>query len=193
MYSKLLKLICASNPQRTSMHSTIRVKESQFMSRFIKHVGLLSLLILLGATAMPASQRVLPGKHPGYLHALTTLRSARWFLNHQPRDRKVCAGEDVAILEIDAAINEIKRASIDDGKDIYDHPIIDVNQRGSLLLRSIETLNKAHADIDQEVDNPEVRDLRHRALEHIDRATRAADRAHTDCAQGYGPQRCVAA
>jgi hypothetical protein len=193
MYSTLPRSISAAKPQRMSMHFTVRVNESEFMSRFIKHVGLLSLLILMGATAMPASPRVLPGKDPGYLHALTTLRTARWFLNHQARDRKVYAGEDVAILEIDAAINEIKRASIDDGKDIYDHPIIDVNQRGSRLLRSIETLNMAHADIDQEEDNPEVRDLRHRALEHINRATRAADRAHTECAQGYGPQRCVAA
>ena len=57
MYSKLLSLICAARPQRKSMHFTVRVKESQFMSRFTKYVGLLSLLIRMGAAAMPASPR----------------------------------------------------------------------------------------------------------------------------------------
>jgi len=107
-------------------------------------------------------------------------------LNHQPGDRKVYAREDFAIQEIDAAIKEIKRASIDDGKNIYDHPNIDVKKLGSRLLRAIETLNKAHADIDQEEDNSEVRDLRHRALEHIDRATSAGDRAHTEWLKDRG-------
>jgi hypothetical protein len=178
MYSKLLKLICAARPQRKSMHSTARVRESQFMSRFTKYVGLPLLMIFMGAAVMPASAQELPGRHPFYQHALTDLRTARWLLSHQPGDRGVYAGEDVAIEEIDAAINEIKRASSDDGKDINVRPDIDVKERGSRLLRAIETLNKAHADIDQEEDNADVRDLRHQALWHIDRAARAADQAH---------------
>ena len=138
----------------------------------------LALLLLLGVAALPGNSQVLPGKHPGYLHALSDLRTARWFLYHQPGDRKVYSDEDVAIQEIDAAIAEIKRASIDDGKDLNDHPAIDVKDHGSRLLRAIETLKKAHSDIDQEEDNPDVRELRHRASEHIERATKAAERAH---------------
>jgi hypothetical protein len=57
MYSKLPKLIFAAKPQRMTMHFTVRVKESQFVSRFTKYVGLLSLLIPMGAGAMPASPR----------------------------------------------------------------------------------------------------------------------------------------
>ena len=148
------------------------------MSRFTKNAGMLPVLILIGVAAMAASAQELPGSHPFYQHALTDLRTARWYLSHQPGDRGVYAGEDVAIEEIDAAINEIKRASSDDGKDINVHPDVDVKERGSRLLRAIETLNKAHSDIDREEDNAEVRDLRHRALWHIDRATRAADQAH---------------
>ena len=180
MYSKLLKLICAARPQRNSMHSTVRAKESQFMSSFTKYVVLLPLMILMGAASMPASAQELPGSHPYYQHALTDLRTARWLLSHQPGDRGVYAGEDVAIEEIDAAIDEIKRASSNDGKDINVRPDIDVKERGSRLLRAIETLNQAHADIDREEDNAEVRDLRHRALWHIDRATKAADHAHAE-------------
>jgi hypothetical protein len=90
------------------------------------------------------------------------------------------ADADVAITEIDAAIREIKRASIDDSKDLNDHPAVDVKEHGSRLLKSIETLKKAHADIDKEEDNPDVRELHHRALEHIDRAIHAAEDAHAN-------------
>src|SRR5271170_4247522 len=136
-------------------------------------------LAFLGLAAGAANAQMLPGKHPGYLHSLSDLRAARWFLYHQPGDSIVASDEDLAITEIDAAIGEIKRASLDDGKNLNDHPAVDVKEHGSRLLKSIETLRKAHADIDHEEDNPDGRELRHRALEHIDRAIRAAESAHT--------------
>jgi len=139
---------------------------------------LAALALVAGMTPLISSAQVLPGKHPGYLHSLSDLRAARWFLNHQPGDTKVYEGEDEAIREIDAAIGEIKKASIDDGKDLNDHPAVDVKEHGSRLLKSIETLKKARADIEHEEDNPDVRELRHRAFEHIDKAIKAADHAH---------------
>src|ERR1700758_2720053 len=80
--------------------------------------------MLLAALPFVASAD-LPGKHPYYLHALTDLRTARWMLEHRPGDAAVSGQEDVAITEIDGAIGEIKRASIDDGKDVHDHPKAD--------------------------------------------------------------------
>lgn len=148
------------------------------MKPIVKCIAALALVI--GITPLISMAQVLPGKHPGYLHSLTDLRTARWFLYHQPGDAKVYAGEDVAIGEIDAAIGEIKKASIDDGKDLNDHPNVDVKEHGSRLLKSIETLKKAHADIDKEEDNPEAKQLRHRALEHIDKAIKAAEHAHSE-------------
>ena len=141
---------------------------------------ILILAALVGLAPLSAMSQQLPGKHPGYLHALTDLRSARWFLYHQPGDSKVSGDEDVGITEIDAAINEIKHASIDDGKDLNDHPAVDTKEHGSRLLKAIETLKKAHADVSGEEDNPQVRELRHRALEHINRALHAAEHAHTE-------------
>jgi hypothetical protein len=135
-------------------------------------------LLLAALAPLAANAQVLPGAHPGYLHSLSDLRAARWFLYHQPGDPKVYADEDVAISEIDATIADIKKASIDDHKDLNDHPNVDVKEHGSRLLKSIETLKKAHADIDKEEDNPEAKGLRHRALEHIDRAIHAAEKAH---------------
>jgi len=139
--------------------------------------GPAALLVLVGL-AMSAGAQQLPGAHPYYLHALSDLRAARWFLYHQPGDARVYAGEDVAISEIDAAIGEIKRASIDDGKNLNDHPNVDVKEKGSRLLKSIETLKKARADIDHEEDNPQAQGLKHRVIEHLDKAIHAAEQAH---------------
>ncbi len=139
-----------------------------------------AMLVIALAAPLASMAQTLPGKHPGYLHALTDLRTARWFLYHQPGDPKVYASEDVAITEIDAAIGEIKKASIDDGKDINDHPEVDVKEHGSKLLKAIETLKKAKADITKEEDNPEAREFRHKAVEHIDRALKSAEKAHAE-------------
>jgi hypothetical protein len=147
------------------------------MTKLAKYFAFLA---LLGITQLPATAQTLPGKHPGYLHALSDLRAARWLLNHQPGDAKVYSGEDVAIQEVDAAMAEIKKASIDDGKNLNDHPAIDVKEHGSRLLRAAETLHRAHSDIDGEEDNPEVREVRHHALEHIQKAIDATNHAHAE-------------
>jgi hypothetical protein len=54
-----------------------------------------------------AANADLPGNHPAYLHALSDLRAARWMLEHRAGDAAVSGQEDVAITEIDAAINEM--------------------------------------------------------------------------------------
>jgi len=145
-----------------------------------------AVLVLAGLAQALAVGQTLPGKHPGYLHALTDLRTARWLLSHQAGDAKVYGGEDVAISEIDAAIGEIKKASIDDGKDLNDHPPVDVKEHGSRLLKAMEAIQKAHDDINHEEDNPEVAQLRHQALDHIQRAHDAANRAHAEWLKEMG-------
>lgn len=120
----------------------------------------------------------LPGQHPYYLHALSDLRDARWLLSHQPGDTKVYEGEDVAIDQVNGAIGDIKKASIDDGKDINDHTNVDAPDHGSRLLKAIEALQKAKDDVNQEEDNPEARGLKHRTLEHLSKAIKGADKAH---------------
>jgi hypothetical protein len=132
--------------------------------------------LALALSTVPAMAD-LPGAHPAFLHALTDLRTARWFLLHQPGDVKVYEGEDVAIGQIEGAIADIKRAAIDD-KDINDHPNVDVKEHGSRLLKAIETLDAAARDVNQEEDNPTTRDLKRRSLDHIRVAHDAAVRAH---------------
>jgi hypothetical protein len=127
------------------------------------------LLVLTGAGSLPVSADI-PGAHPGYLRALSDLRWARAYAsrdNPGPRDHFV-------IDEIDRAINEIKIASIDDGKNLNDHPPIDANLdfRGR-FRRALDLLNHAHRAVAKEEDNVYAQGLQQRALDHIDKAHHA--------------------
>src|SRR5580658_7324054 len=148
----------------------------------LKHknwLGASALMVLMFAPF--ATNADTPGKHPYYLHALTDLRAARWLLEHRPGDARVSGHEDEAIGAVDAAINEIKHAAIDDGKDIHDHPGVDAPaEYGGRLHRASEILHKTRNDVAREEDDPALRGLRNRAVGHIDEAIRQTDRAIFD-------------
>ena len=145
------------------------------MKRSIKL--LLSGCALLLALPFAANADV-PGQHPYYLHALSDLRGARWMLEHRPGGVAVSGDEDVAIREIDEAIREIRAAAIDDGKDIHDHMPIEVPTNPRARLHGAhDLLWKVHSDVAREEDDPITRQLRNRAVGHIDAALAATDRA----------------
>ena len=140
--------------------------------------------VLLSSFSFCASADM-PGKHPFYLHALSDLRTARWMLEHRPGDAAVSGQEDVAITEIDAAIGEIKRAAIDDGKDIHDHPKVDAPaDHPGRLHKALELLRKTHNDVAREEDDPLTKGLRNRAVGHIDGAIHATEGAIHDVKTG---------
>ncbi len=132
-----------------------------------------------------AAHADVPGRHPAYLHALSDLRAARWMLEHRPGDAAVSGQEDVAINQIDAAIGEIKKAAIDDGKDVHDHMgATDVEGRPGRLHKALELLRKTHDDVAREEDDPMVKGLRNRAVGHIDAAIEATRHALGDVEHG---------
>lgn len=139
-------------------------------------------LVAVMAVLLPFGARAdVPGKHPYYLHALSDLRTARSLIERRPGDARVSGHEDVAIREIDAAIGEIKAASIDDGKDLHDHPAIDVsNEHNGRLHRAVEVLKKVERDLSKEEDNPTVRNLRSRAEHHVGNAIHETESALYD-------------
>jgi hypothetical protein len=144
----------------------------------------LSGVLLLLALPFAANADV-PGKHPYYLHALSDLRAARWMLEHRPGDVAVSGNEDVGITEIDKAIGEIKRAAIDDGKNIQDHPPAELpNDRPGRLHKALDLLREVHSEVNREEDDPMTRGLRDRALHHIDEAIRATEGAVADVRTG---------
>src|SRR5271165_1831200 len=117
------------------------------------------------------------GRHPAYLHALTDLRHARAHLEHGDGGQ-LRHEQSEAIRQIDAAIGEIKKASIDDGKDLNDHPPVDAGlDHTGRLHRAKQLLEKAHEDIAHEEDNSFAQGLQQRAFGHIDKAIHNVDEA----------------
>jgi hypothetical protein len=139
----------------------------------------ISLVALVLALFLPfaAQQLEAQGKHPHYLRALSDLRTARALLQ-RPNGGALHAEEKAAIHKIDDAIGEIKKASIDDGKNIEDHEPVDAHLpwRGR-LHKSRDLLDKAYGDCSKEEDDPYTRGLQARVLVHIKEAHHHVDEA----------------
>ena len=134
--------------------------------------------LIAAAAPMTVQAQEVPGPHPAYLHALSDLRAARHYLNDGWAWAPVRHDDDEAIREIDAAINEIKVASIDDGKgDADPFPIDRGLSPHDRFRKANELLAGAHHDLDHAEDVPSSRGLRDRALMHIDRAHQVVDNA----------------
>jgi tetratricopeptide (TPR) repeat protein len=119
-----------------------------------------------------------PGEHPHYLHALSDLRAARWMIEHRPGDWPRTVDEVEAVKRIDRAIDEIKKAAIDDGKNLADHPRVDEHpDHIGRLHEAVDYLRKAHEDVNKEEDNAFAYGLKNRALMHISEAIRLTERA----------------
>jgi hypothetical protein len=137
---------------------------------------LAGIAFLAGCVAAPP-----PHHHPAYLHSLSDLRAARWMIEHRPGDWAQTTDEVEAVRQIDAAINDIKKAAIDDGKNLNDHPPIDEHpdHRGR-IHEALSFLRKARADISSDEDNGFAGGLRNRAIGHIDGAIQAARRVFSE-------------
>ena len=153
---------------------------NSYNKRMLRGHLFLLVVLLAGCATQPP-----PSRHPAYLHALSDLRTARWMLEHRPGDAAVSVHESEAISEIDHAIAELKRAAIDDGKNIHDHPRTDVpNDYRGRLHKAADLLRKVHADTYREEDNPNAVGLRDRAIGHVDAALHATEQAIHDVEVG---------
>ena len=142
--------------------------------RTMRHCILLAFFLAI-CSAMSIADT--PGKHPAYLHALSDLRHARAYLDRLTPSDRLDNEEEHAIREIDAAIREIKQASIDDGKNLNDHPPVDTHlDRKGRYHKALELLDRAHHDVSEKESDQFAQGLRHRALEHIDGAHGIVDR-----------------
>jgi len=140
--------------------------------KFALAACLMTLVLALAVQATPAPQR-----HPAYLHALSDLRDARAHLE-RPDHGELRHEEKDAVDEIDRAIDEIKKAAIDDGKNPSDHMLVDAHLPwAGRLHKALDLLDKAHHDIAKEEDDGAAVGLQHRALEHIDKAHRHVEEA----------------
>lgn len=145
----------------------------------MRRFQLFLLFAALAATAPVAMQaQEVPGPHPAYLRALSDLRAARHYLNDGWAWEPVRRDDNAAIREIDAAISEIKQASIDDGKGLNDPFPIDTHLSPRDRFRKAnELLWSAHNDLARAEDVPAARGLRNRAIAHVDHAHQITDNA----------------
>lgn len=136
------------------------------------------LMVAAGPMAVQSQAQQVPGPHPAYLHALDDLRAARAYLADAWQWGPVQHDDQMAIQQIDAAIREIKHASIDDGKSLADHPPVDTRLGGhDRFHKANDLLRAAHEDLARAEDVPQSRGLRDRALMHIDQAHSIVDNA----------------
>lgn len=153
------------------MHMKLQLKVQHLLS--VCAILFFSFVSVNRASAGPFS-----GPHPYYLHALSDLRAARWMIEHRPGNWVQTQDEIAAVNRIDAAIGEIKKASIEDGKNLEDHPHVDeaVDHPGRLHA-ALDYLRKARKDISHDEDNMFAQGLQARAYGHIDGAIDAVKRA----------------
>jgi hypothetical protein len=144
--------------------------------------GMAALVVVMAPVSMKAQGYgrggQVPGPHPAYLHALSDLRAARHYLNDNWSWGATRHEDDMAVREVDAAINEIKLASIDDGKGLNDPFPIDAHLAPrDRFGKANELLGKAMHDLDHAEDVPQSRGLRDRAMMHISQAHQTVDAA----------------
>jgi hypothetical protein len=153
------------------MHMKLQLKVQHLLS-------VCAILFFSFVSVNRATAGSVAGPHPYYLHALSDLRTARWMIEHRPGNWVQTGDEIAAVHRIDAAIGEIKKASIEDGKNLQDHPHVDeaVDHPGRLHA-ALDYLRKARQDISHDEDNMFAQGLQARAYGHIDGAIDAVKRA----------------
>jgi hypothetical protein len=153
-------------------------REKGFLVRFIQSIAIAFFLVFTAAFCGGRAHAQVPGPHPAYLHALSDLRLARAYLNELGSNARTDIHEQTAITEIDDAIAQIKHASIDDGKDLNDHPPVDAHiDRPGRFHAAEKLLHHVHDDLSHAEDVPQSRDLRNHALLHVDKAWKAVQEA----------------
>jgi hypothetical protein len=145
------------------------------MKNCIKQVTAVFFIVCLSAPflTLAATQNE---KHPALLGALQDLRTARWVIQHRGGDSAVKGQEESAVSHIVAAIDEIKKAAIDDGKNIDDHNFGDaLGEKTMTLHKALELLNKAKANIEQGENDPDAAEVKKNSLQHIGMAKEALE------------------
>jgi hypothetical protein len=111
--------------------------------------------------------------YPTYAHALYNLRAARWMLVHMPGNWQRPDEEPEAMKQMEAAINEIIRAGIDDGMAMEINPPADeYPDHIGHLKAAYNFLKKAREDVANGEEDTRTRSLSGLTYAYIDEATR---------------------
>jgi hypothetical protein len=137
----------------------------------LKSLTLAAFALLAFLILAPATQAL--AQFPGYLHAISDLRTARAYLQMDVRPDHAGARE-YAIKEISRSIDDMKRAAVEDGKNIWHTPPPQSNGNANAPIHSaVRLLRDARHDVESGRDAPENVGLQLHSLEHIDKALQA--------------------
>ena len=119
-----------------------------------------------------------PPEHPHYLHALADLRVARAWITEGVGD-KAAGKEADAVANIDKAMDSIKHAAIDDGKDLKEHEVIDVTntKHAGRLRKAYELLKVANKDLHEKEGDKKDLGWRTAAIRSVEMAQRLTGQA----------------
>ena len=105
-------------------------------------------------------------EHPRYLSALSDSKSCRFMIEHSLKTWKKTKGEEDAVIQINQAIEAIKKAGIDDKKD--DHPkATEFENDIARLKKVVEVLKLTKADVEKAMEVVNKIELRKEVLGHI--------------------------
>ncbi len=132
-------------------------------------------------TPLAASAAGAGNQHPAYLHALSDLRRAYALIEHRPGDKAVNGQEEFAKSAISKAIDDVKRASVDDGKSLKDIPPPQASaDHSGRLHEAADLLREVRSDIDREEDDPKAKSAQQAALKDVEAALEATKQGITD-------------
>ena len=140
-------------------------------------------ILLIAIACMSFSSASAQEEHRAYRHALADLRGARWLIMQHDDSTPPSAEELAAVHTIELSVSAIIGASIDDGLYYKDRPEvtdIDIADRDGRLVRALELLRKAHADINHEQSDDFGKGLKVHSLTRIDEAVRLIEKMETD-------------
>jgi hypothetical protein len=127
---------------------------------------------LAAGMLLAAAPKATAQPEPHYLQALSELRTARDFIQYD----KGAPGGDVrhhAVDEINKAIDEIKHAAWDDGKNTKFAPPAQGAGGWAPIHEAYHHVELARARVDEGVDGPQNNGLRGRIIMHLDESARA--------------------
>ena len=129
--------------------------------------------LAVAATVYVAAPTPARAQEPHYLDALSELRTAREYIQSDHRERFEHERHH-AVDEINKAIDEIKHAAWDDGRQTkYAPPAQPDTDPWHPMREGVRWLDEARGNVSQGFDQAANAGLRERAIVHIDEAKRS--------------------
>ena len=137
--------------------------------KFIKTI--VALAVSAAIPAISAGAQGANAPHPKYNEVLSDLHYAYGLLDKESPKGRVDSAQGQAKSEINQAIDLVKRAELDDHQAENSHPPVDAQMKDTdRFQKAGEVLKQARQDIDADEQRPQAKELKTKAILHINEA-----------------------